>query len=299
MIHIQPLIIPILGPLAIHGYGIAIAVALIVFILLAYNRIRKFVPMSFDTATSILVRCIIAGLIGGRILHLISAWDQYKTLADACAVWSGGLSILGCMIAVSIYLPYTLWKNSIPLGIALDSAALYAPIAHAIGRLGCLWAGCCFGCVTDIPWAVTYHGITSGAPVDVMLHPTQLYSALCFLALFLVMRYIIAKRAKVPGALASSYLIGMSMERFFMDFVRNDRVFLTESILSMHQWIALALIFGTLAFVCTRYYILRARHTTMPSTEAKPAFKAQNDGLRTPNPAKEKSATYSKSNTSV
>lgn len=296
---ITPLIVPLVGPFAIHGYGIAIAFALVVFILLSYNHLRKYITITFDTATSILVRCIIVGLIGGRVLHVISAWDHYKTLIEVCALWSGGLSILGCMIAVSLYLPYTLWKNSIPVSRALDSAALYAPLAHALGRLGCLWAGCCFGCATDVPWAVTYHGITAGAPVDIMLHPTQLYSALCFLILFFVMRYVIAKATNTPGVLASSYLIGMSTERFFLDFVRNDRVFLTESILSMHQWIALALILATGMFVVINYYILAQKSYSRRPVLTKPPHKAPKSASLPAHVTQNERKTPRESNTSL
>lgn len=262
---IKPLILPLFDPLAIHGYGIAIAIAIIVFAYLSYKHVKQSIDISFDTVSNIVIGCIVAGVIGGRILHVISEWSHYTHVTDMFAVWSGGLSILGCIAAVSLYLPYALWKNSIPIAIALDSAALYAPIAQAIGRFGCLWAGCCFGCVTSVPWAISYEGHTAGAPLGVMLHPTQLYSALCCVILFCILRYAIPAKAKKPGLIAVCYLIGVGIERFAVDFMRSDRIFLTQSFFSLHQWIALAIIGGSLIFLLVWHHI--QKHTQSDSAK--------------------------------
>jgi phosphatidylglycerol---prolipoprotein diacylglyceryl transferase len=252
MITITPLKIQLWGPLALHGYGIAVAVGIILFVYLSYNHFRQHVKITFDTVSGIVTNSIFIGLLGGRTLHVISDWQSYNTIGEFFAIYNGGLSILGCFIALAIYVPYALWKNNLPLLLALDTAALFAPLAHAIGRLGCLWAGCCFGCSSTLPWSVSYAGHTSGAPLGIGLHPTQLYSSLIFFMLFVLLYYVILPYTKKPGTLTLCYIVGMSLERFAMDFVRNDRLFFASSIFSIHQWIALILISITLLIAIIR-----------------------------------------------
>lgn len=138
MITITPFSLPLFGPLAIHGYGIAIALAVGIFVYCSYTHFKRSVPVSFDLVSGIITRSILVGIAGGRVLHIMSEWQSYSHFTDYFAIWNGGLSILGCIIALGIYVPYTVMKHKLPLFFALDTASLFAPLAHAIGRLGCL-----------------------------------------------------------------------------------------------------------------------------------------------------------------
>ena len=233
----------------IQGYGIALVCALLASCWAAYRHLKSRIALPFDTFSSIVSGAIIVGVIGGRFAHLITEKERYSSFLDCLAIWQGGLSIAGAIIAVCIYVPYTLKKRSIPLFPAIDIAAIYMALAHAIGRLGCLWAGCCFGCqaFNKLPtsWlAVQYHGHTAGAPTGILLHPAQLYSTISFLCLGALLYFVYTSSnvpLKKPGTIVLLYLIGTSLERFMLDFVRDDRIMGVLPLFSVHQWIALAI----------------------------------------------------------
>src|SRR3990167_7300642 len=240
MIQINPLHISIWEPIVIHGYGIMLLIALTVFYRLTTKKLCQQKLMSLSTATELVARGTLVGIVGARLLHVIEEPYIYHTVIDIVTPWHGGLSILGAIIAAGIFAVSTLKYLKIPLLPVLDCCALYAPLAHALGRLGCLWAGCCFGCPTESFLSIQYTGLTAGAPINIMLHPTPLYSAFTGIALFIFLRWLIRRNFYTPGLVAACYLIGMGLERFSIDFLRDDRIFLTEySIFSFHQWLAL------------------------------------------------------------
>ena len=238
---IHPLSITLYGPFTIQGYGIALVCSLVVTSWLMFRHLKRVIPITFDTFSSIICQSILVGIVGGRLLHVITERHLYTNLIDVLAVWHGGLSILGAVLAVCAYIVYALRQRAIPLFPALDIAALYLPLAHAGGRLGCLSAGCCSGLPTSWPWAIMYHGTTSGAPVGISLHPTQIYSTLCFLILFALLYFLYARTTviKRPGTLILLYLLGGAAERFSLDFLRDDRIMGPATLLSFHQWLAL------------------------------------------------------------
>jgi phosphatidylglycerol---prolipoprotein diacylglyceryl transferase len=106
---------------------------------------------------------------------------------------------------------------------------VFAPgiaLGHVIGRIGCVFAGCCFGRPTDVPWAITFHNEYAqqnvGTPLGVPLHPTQLYEAgaeLLILAILLVTE----KRGRpFPGRTFWSYILFYGVSRFIIEFYRGD-----------------------------------------------------------------------------
>ena len=105
----------------------------------------------------------------------------------------------------------------------LDLAAIYAPLLQSIARIGCFLAGCCYGSVCALPWAVKYSHPESLAPLGVYLHPTQLYSSLASLSIFLIMRFALDSRLKKPGQLLFAYLFIEGLARLGVDLWRADQ----------------------------------------------------------------------------
>lgn len=243
-----PKLLHIYGPIEINSFSFAIGLGLTVFMWLTLRNPERKAIINKDDYLNLVIESGIAGIIGGRILHVISEWKNYDNIFQMVSIWNGGLSILGCVIAIIIYGYLFLKKRNInPLPI-MDLAAVYAPVMHSIARFGCLLAGCCYGSPSNLPWAITYKNPEVAAPLDISLHPTQVYSSLTFLLIFLFMRFIASKYTKKPGELSAIYLILLGFERLIIDFFRGDRIinsqtsFITTSWLSLHQWIAIGLI---------------------------------------------------------
>jgi phosphatidylglycerol:prolipoprotein diacylglycerol transferase len=233
------------GPLSIHAYGVCIALGiLIAFYLLGQDKkLQKMI--SHDDLGNMLQYTIVAGYLGGRLLFLI---PQAQSSADYWMLlqfWQPGLSILGCVLGVFVVLLWFVRSRDLPALQFLDRLVICAPLVQTFGRLGCFFAGCCFGLPCAVPWAIMYTNTESMAPLFLSLHPTQLYSAGILLSIFLFFYLFLQYRVKTPGVLLCSYVIFIGTERFLIDFFRWDTIFFSNvlfNLFSVHQWIALAMV---------------------------------------------------------
>src|ERR1700730_16604302 len=145
-------LLPIYGPIAIHGYGLMIAIGLLIFMQLI-QKDPRFHQLHLESHfTNIMLVGIVTGLLGGRILFFLIHPSAYQSFIDFFAFFQGGLSILGCIVALLIVLPLYLRSLHIPIIPILDLLAIYSPLLQSISRIGCFLAGCCYGLPTEQPW---------------------------------------------------------------------------------------------------------------------------------------------------
>lgn len=240
------------GPFGIQVYGltIAIGVAFFTWLCLQHPLRKRFVTI--DQFLNLLFVGVICGIIGGRLLFVVYNWSSFTSIAQMFYVWQGGLSVLGAILSLLVVIPLYLHKNKVPILPILDLVGLHTPLAHCIARIGCFFAGCCYGAPTNLFWGITYTDPESYAPLCIALHPTQLYSSFILLALFISL-YIAQKWIKKTGQLFACYLMGIGFERFVVDFLRADREFITTAIgtqFSVHQLISAGLfVFGLALFL--------------------------------------------------
>jgi phosphatidylglycerol---prolipoprotein diacylglyceryl transferase len=246
------------GPFSIYSYGLFIAIGLCTIIMLMQAD-RRFIQLHIAPHFNALITVgILSGIVGGRVWYTLTEPDAARTLTDFLAYWQGGFSILGCVIGICITLPIFLYRYRIPVLPFLDFVAIYAPLVQSISRIGCLCAGCCYGLPSNALWAIKYSDPDSSAPIGVYLHPTQLYSSFLLLIIFCLMYWVLQYRGKLPGQLLGCYLMLSSMERFFVDFWRDDQTFFAHPLLrcfSVNQWLALAIIAFGIMLLCTTYVV--------------------------------------------
>jgi phosphatidylglycerol---prolipoprotein diacylglyceryl transferase len=246
----------IYGPFSINSYGTLLLIGILTGLWFMVRDPRRKKLLSAEELINCFLLSILVGIVGGRLLSIITEYDSFTSFLDFFAVWNGGLSLLGTVISLVIFLPLYLKKINAPILPVLDLAGTYAFIIESISRLGCFFAGCCFGRPTDVPWAIIYTNPDTIAPLDVFLHPTQLYSAgLCLLA-FLFMYFIVQKIVKKSGLTFAIYLMLEGAIRFTVDFFRDDQEFFDAAPewlpdFSIHQWLALGLCAcGIVASIC-------------------------------------------------
>ena len=147
---------------------------------------------------------IVSALVGAKLLLLIVEWDTYgRNPAELMTlVRSGGVFYGGLIVAVLVAFWY-MWRHRLPLWSVSDVFAPGIALGHVIGRIGCFFAGCCFGKETTVPWAITftseYAARNVGTPINRPLHPTQLYEAGAELLILALPARDRAQRAAVPG----------------------------------------------------------------------------------------------------
>lgn len=114
------------------------------------------------------------------------------------------------------------------------------PFIHAAGRIGCFFAGCCYGMPAASPWGVVFRA-GSAAPTGISLLPVQLYESGLNLLLFAVLLFYANKRP-ATGKVLGCYLTGYACIRFALEFFRYDAVRGMLLGLSTSQWISLLLL---------------------------------------------------------
>ena len=231
-----------IGTFYLPTYGVLVAAAFLTALWIA-ARLGKLQGLSRDAVMNLGVYCALAGILGAKLLMI--ALDPYyrknpaqiftlSTLQSA-GIWYGGF------ILALVFAFFYMRHEGLPFLKTCDVFAPGLAIGHAIGRLGCFAAGCCYGKPTHLPWAVTYSNPdANGAPLGIPLHPTQLYEAGIegLICLFLYHR---ATRPHKPGAIIALYLILSGIARFLVEFVRShDEANPLGGPLTLEQWISLA-----------------------------------------------------------
>ena len=216
-----------IGRFPVYTYGVLLAAAYLLGLQFAIVRGRKR-GLDANRTMDLGIWIIISALIGAKALLLIVEWDTFK--ADPDELWtllrSGGVFYGGLIAAVTVALWY-LWRHRMPVWTVTDAFAPGIALGHVIGRLGCLMAGCCFGIrAPDLPWAITFHSEYAaqnvGTPLNVPLHPTQLYEAGAELLILILLLVTERKGRPFPGRTFWGYMFLYGVSRFIIEFYRGD-----------------------------------------------------------------------------
>jgi phosphatidylglycerol:prolipoprotein diacylglycerol transferase len=211
-----------IGFLTIHTYGVLVAAGFLLGLGLAVKQAKKEgIPSNKIVDLGFYV--LLSALIGSRLLFiLINASHYIENPLEIFKIWEGGLVFYG---GVLLTVPTFLWyvrKHSLGVWSTADLFAPSLAVAHAIGRIGCFFAGCCYGKPAEgFPWAVTFTDPESLAIIGIPLHPTQLYESLGEFINFFIL--IILRRYKsFNGQLFMTYILLYSVLRFIVEFYRGD-----------------------------------------------------------------------------
>lgn len=249
------------GPWSLHTYGVLLAVAFLLSLWLAATRARR-AGLDAQRITDLGVWSLLAGLAGAKLLLLAVDWRYYSgNPRELLSIFQSGGVFYGGLIAGTLAAFVFLRRHALPGWITADVIAPAVVLGQAVGRLGCLAAGCCWGKATQISWAVTYHDQYAnrqvGTPLYLPLHPTQVYESI-FASLILLYLLWLTPRKKFNGQVFLSYVGLYSLLRFTLEYFRGDaaRGTLFGGTLSTSQFIALLLLAGV-AFLVP--YLLRTQ----------------------------------------
>ncbi len=203
-----------IGPFTVFSYGLALAVAFVTASLLAALQARRR-GISFDSILNLCFAVFIFGIIGGRVFHILGSFGDYvDNPLEIFMLQHGGLSWFGGLFAGTLGGLYYIRKTGLPLYETLDLISPFAALGHAIGRIGCFLNGCCYGKVSE------HFGLYSESQ-GAMVIPTQIYSSIILVVLFVFLRFI-QDRRHTPGQVFALYLIFDSVQRFIIEFWRGD-----------------------------------------------------------------------------
>lgn len=261
--------------ITIYTYGLLLAAAYLFGLKLAMVRGKKR-QLDEVRVLDLGIYIIIAALVGAKLLLFLIDFRGYTSspaellnLAREGGVFYGGL-----VLAVAVALWY-IRRVGLPLWTTCDVFAPGVALGNAIGRFGCFFAGCCYGRPTTVPWAVTFTdrfaGMNSGTPLNVPLHPTQLYEAAAGAAILGLLLATESRGRRFAGRTFWLYVLLYSVARFVIEYFRNDprgTVPVLSIVFSTSQFISLIL--APLAIVMLAYLSRRA-HAPEPQRQRKVA----------------------------
>ena len=230
-----------LGPLHIYAYGFFIALGFIAGLVLAILNARKE-GVPFERVVDIFFYTVFSAILGSRILFVLVNIDFYRDHPyHVFKIWEGGLVFYGGFImAVGISIGYMKW-NRLPLWKLTDLFTPPIALGLFLTRIGCFFAGCCYGKETSLPWRVIFKNPNSLARLNVPLHPTQLYEAAGGLIIFFFLNWM-EKRKTFEGQIFWLFFLLYAIIRFLIEILRGDpRGFLFRHLISTSQGIGILL----------------------------------------------------------
>lgn len=190
-----------------------IAVAFLVNSYLAAQKAKEQ-AMNPEYIFNLAFVILISGIVGARLLYVISNIDYYlANPSEIVMLQRGGMSWFGSLFLGALGAVIYLRRKRLNIYEMLDLIIPFVALGQAIGRIGCLLNGCCYGEVSRYGLYFSVH--------DAVLIPTQMYSSLSLILIFFILR-ILQERQHKKGDILSAYLALYSIKRFIMEYLRAD-----------------------------------------------------------------------------
>lgn len=218
------------GFVTIRWYGLMFAIGF----LIGYELVAKM--FKHEGAPErwlgiLLIYVVVATIVGARLGHVFFyEWDVYR--ADPIRIlyiWEGGLASHGGTIAIIIaVILFSIFVTKRSPLWTFDRLVIAIALVGGLIRIGNLFNSEIFGTATTLPWGFMFvrsrewHELYEGQAV----HPTQLYEALCYFALFALLMWMYWKKnaEERPGLILGVFFIGIFLPRFLIEFIKNDQV---------------------------------------------------------------------------
>ncbi len=228
-----------IGALSVHWYGLLIVIGILLGTNVA-TYLAKESGEDPDVILDMLLVAVLAGIVGARAYHVLSepqgglsGWSYYReNPLKVFYIWEGGLGIYGAIIGGLIGVVLFTRARRLNPWRWLDFTAPGMAIGQSIGRWGNYVNQELYGPPTTLPWGLRippaqriapYNDLTKYPP-DTLFHPTFLYESLATLTLCLALLWIAIqfRERRKDGDLFILYLIGYSIIRFFIEYLRPD-----------------------------------------------------------------------------
>ncbi len=276
--------------LPLHTYGLMIALAFLAAVVLAQREAAK---QGQDAARvgDLAFYILVSALVGSRLYFMAVNWRDY-TGANAWmtvqgvriprlfAVWEGGLVFYGGFIAAALTAFWYMRRHGMRFLAYADTIIPSVALGHALGRVGCFGAGCCWGAVSHahLPWlarfppvSLAYQAFAARPDAALLLtpdrlstvpiHPTQLYESLGELVLFALLALVVRPRKRFHGEVLAAWLLAYAVLRGVVEVFRGDVERGVVAGLGVGQWTSM-LIFaaGAALWAWARSTAVAARH---------------------------------------
>ena len=241
-----------IGPLTIHSYGLFLAVAFLLGMRVAVHYAKRE-NLNTSAITDLVVYIFLSALVGAKLLLIFVDFDYYsQDWSRLLSIYQVGGVYYGGFIAAFLVSLWFIKRKKMNFWQTADVMVMGIAFGQIFGRLGCFFAGCCWGKpAPGFPLAVTFTRPEAaeqvGTPLNIPLHAAQLYEALPMILVFGTLAFFY-NRKKFVGQQLFLYLLLYSVLRFTVEFFRGDPrgtigIFSTSQVISIGAFLAAFVIY--------------------------------------------------------
>lgn len=239
-----------IGDRPIGTYGLCMLLGLFLAGFLSYQKGKKH-SLLIEDLLIIGAFALGCALVCGGVMYIFVTYSitqiiEFIRLGDfrflsSGIIFYGGLigGVLGALLGIRI--------AKCSLSLVEHSVVPFIPLGHAIGRIGCVMAGCCYGFAYDGPLALYYPHSVSGLSPDQGYFPVQPLESILNIGICLLLLKL-EKRCNKPFQLLFSYLGIYAVCRFALEFLRGDVIRGAWAGISTSQWVSIGLLIASTAF---------------------------------------------------
>ena len=199
----HPVLFTIKG-ITVYSYSFFISLGLLFAFLLFLFEVKR---RGFDVGLGVNLNfwALFSALVGAKLLFIIENLRYIFQNPKAVSIFlKGGLSTTGALLGALLAILILFRKKKLDGFLWADMCAPSVALGQAVGKVGCLMAGCCYGLPTDLPWGIVFTK-SHIAPIGIPLHPTQIYQLILNLLIFIYL-FLRRKRTGFNGELILSYV---------------------------------------------------------------------------------------------
>lgn len=264
------------GPLTLRAYALCILTGIVIAV---WWTVRRYTARggSGDTVIDCAIAAVPAGIVGGRVYHVITDHDRYfgegRQWTDALNITNGGLGIWGAVLFGGLAVWAVLRYKKLPLAPFADAVAPPILLAQAVGRLGNWFNQELYGGPSDAPWALEIYrrvnssgqtdnmdGISTGV-VEKLVQPTFLYELLWNLLVVVLLVWADRRFRLGGGRVFMLYVAGYTFGRFFIELLRTDEATTVFGDVRINS------VTSAVVFVCAAVLFVATRHRTRETPE--------------------------------
>lgn len=239
------------GSFEVRSYGVIVALSFLAG-LWASTRAAERKGLDPALLQDFSLYAFLGGLLGARIYFILFSSPAYylKNPWEIPAIWHGGIGVIGALIGGFFAAAWYCRRKRVPLLRFADTLAPGVALGQTIGQLACLLNGDSYGKPTNLPWAITYSDPRSLAPLNISLHPIEIYEMAAYFLVFLLVRKA-GQTARIDGSGFVAYLGSYGVARFVVEFFRGSPAIV--------GWgIPAAQVFSLLMLLGTGFFLLRS-----------------------------------------
>lgn len=245
------------GNIPVFSYGVMTALGFL-FAIIWPTHLAKKEGLSAAKMEGLGLVIVVTAGIGSKLLTALDypgfysgGWSHFffdQMLGKGGVFYGGFIGATSCAFLYCRIVGLPGWQVA-------DCVAPGLALAQGLGRIGCFLAGCCWGAPTHSPFGVTFTSDTAhqltGVPLNVSIHPTQLYEAAVVLGVIPFLMWL-RKSRPFYGAVLLFYMTYYAVARFLIEFVRDDPRGYYFNLFSTSQLIALLIVVFCL---CVWFYL--------------------------------------------